>query len=130
MEPLPAVGSARRIVITGLPGSGKSTLAKRLSEQHGIPHIEVDRFYWVDKKGADVRSDFRSRLESELSAPAWILEGHYRKVHSWIPKPDLILNLQIPLPRLLLRLALRDIREFWRGTRVTSDFVWVVRSLY
>jgi predicted kinase len=60
-----AKGTARLVLICGLPASGKSTLARRLAPQ--IDAIRLDKDGWVTQLGGDVWDDaFRVRVEQQL----------------------------------------------------------------
>jgi predicted kinase len=62
-------GSARLILICGLPGSGKSSLARELART--LPAIRLNKDDWVTQLGHDVWDDeFRGRLEAVLWALA------------------------------------------------------------
>ncbi len=66
----------KRILIIGAPASGKTWLARKMAKQMSIAHIEVDRLYWVDKKGGRIHPEFERQLQEKLrSHRSWILEG-------------------------------------------------------
>lgn len=48
-------GALRKIHIIGSVGSGKTTLARKLSNQLGIPHYELDNVVWKRHKPRDIR---------------------------------------------------------------------------
>ncbi|MEN1961331.1 AAA family ATPase, partial [Luteimonas sp. MJ246] len=35
-----------KVLVFGNSGSGKSTLAKRLAEEHGLAHLDLDLIVW------------------------------------------------------------------------------------
>lgn len=119
---------AKKVLIVGFPGSGKTTLARAMADDCGLPHLEVDRFYWAAEKGGETRADFRAALEKSLSADSWIVEGHYAKIRSFLPKPDCIVVLMPSLGTLCARLIRRDLVEILKGKQKTSDLVFVLKN--
>lgn len=96
-----------RIDIVGLAGSGKSTLAAKLSKRLGIPHIQVDTFWFAagGRQGErdtpnieEVRSHIRAEVEKAVQGASWVCDGTYLRVQDLIaPRADVILFLDIPL---------------------------------
>jgi adenylate kinase family enzyme len=69
-----------RIIVFGNSGSGKTTLARRLAEQHGLTHLDLDGIVWEPGKIAVKRSSaqIRASLDSFLAAQQrWVIEGCY-----------------------------------------------------
>lgn len=118
----------KRILIVGWPGSGKSTLARGISKELGLPHLEVDKFYWDGKKGAASRSSFANDLASRLAEESWIVEGHYLKIRDFLPKPDAIVILRPRAPVVYARLLRRDLFEMLLGRQKTSDLIFVLKN--
>ena len=70
----------QRILIFGNSGSGKSTLAKKYSNEHSLPHLDLDGLAWLDtnpperkplKDSADLINTFISKNKN------WVIEGCY-----------------------------------------------------
>jgi adenylate kinase family enzyme len=69
-----------KILIFGNSGSGKTTLAQRLSQAHGLPHLDLDSIVWESDQIAVTRSP--DAIAASLSAflvahPRWVIEGCY-----------------------------------------------------
>lgn len=119
----------RRVVIIGTTGSGKSTLAERLAAQTGLRVIELDALYWGrDWQGVPVDL-FRHRVERETRDGGWIVVGNYIQVRDLVwPAADTLVWLDLPLSRVMWRLAWRTVRraatkeELW-GTGNRESFV-------
>jgi adenylate kinase family enzyme len=126
----------QRIYILGAPASGKSTLARRLSQEHGLPQVELDGFFWDDASTHyNVRRDPAERdrlLTAAASAESWIMEGVY---WGWcapaFERADRIILLDVPLWLRHWRLARRHLRrrlgieaslekDTLRGTLITA----------
>jgi adenylate kinase family enzyme len=69
-----------RVVIFGNSGSGKSTMARALSDQHGLPMLELDTVVWEPGQIAVLRprelilADVDQFLNSNKQ---WVVEGCY-----------------------------------------------------
>ena len=119
----------RRVVVIGTTGSGKSTLAERLAVQTGLRIIELDALYWGrDWQGVPVDL-FRHRVERETRDGGWIVVGNYGQVRDLVwPAADTLVWLDLPLSRVMWRLAWRTVRraatkeELW-GTGNRESFV-------
>jgi adenylate kinase family enzyme len=69
-----------RVLIFGNSGSGKSTTARRMAEEHGLAHLDLDSIVWEPGKVAIKRPD--DAIAGSLAAflaghPAWVIEGCY-----------------------------------------------------
>jgi len=84
-----------QVAILGNSGSGKSTLARWLSQQSGVPSLDLDSIAWVQNEVALLRPaeeaerDVRSFCEKNSS---WIIEGCYANLirQSFQFRPTLI----------------------------------------
>ena len=67
-------------MIFGHSGSGKSTLAKRLSQERGLPHLDLDSIVWEPGQIAVQRrpESIAASLQEFLAAHGrWVIEGCY-----------------------------------------------------
>lgn len=120
----PAAILPRRIAVVGSTGSGKTTVARRLSALLGIPHVELDALHWDANWTAAPAAIFRGRVGDALAGESWVADGNYSLVRDLIwPRADTLVWLDLPLPRILLRLVWRTARrvasgeELWNGNR-------------
>jgi putative MATE family efflux protein len=101
---LAAVLSARRIVILGGAGAGKSTLARALADRLGLPAVHLDRLRYGPNWTLVEPGLFRQRLRETACAERWIADGAYGESgEALLPRADLVLWLDQPTPRRLLR---------------------------
>ncbi|MBU2103873.1 AAA family ATPase [Patescibacteria group bacterium] len=120
-----------RIDIVGLPGSGKSTLAKNLSKKLGIPHIQLDAF-WFEAGGLQgshdtpnieaVREYISTSIKEAVQQESWISDGTYLRVQEYIaPVADVIVFIDLPL---LSRLLAHTRRAFFEPKRHKHLKLW------
>lgn len=119
-----------RITIVGPAGSGKSTLAKKLSDTLGVPHIQIDRF-WFEAGGRQgphdtpnlegVREHIRKSVEEAVAQESWISDGTYIRTQDIIAsRADTVLFLDIPLPTRLLNHTRRAFFEPKRHAHLSA----------
>ena len=111
-----------RIFILGASGAGKSTLAASVAASLGVPHLDVDHFFWLptDPPFTTPRP-VRERLallEHALDAhDAWVLEG---STSTWgdslIPRYDLVVFLTMDPTLRMERLRRREAERY--GQRI------------
>ncbi len=69
-----------RIVIYGNSGAGKSTLARRLADEHGLRHLDLDTLAWLPTsppRRAPL-ADSLAKLDAfTVQGDAWVIEGCY-----------------------------------------------------
>jgi adenylate kinase family enzyme len=68
----------RRIVLFGNSGSGKTMMARRLADEHGLAHLDLDSLAWA---GPGVRRDRAASAAAVAEFisrhPEWVVEGCY-----------------------------------------------------
>ncbi|MDX1490742.1 MAG: AAA family ATPase [Pseudohongiellaceae bacterium] len=70
----------RKLLIFGNSGSGKSTLAKKLAEQEGIAHLDLDVLAWQDTfpPQRNSLSDSLKKIQKfTRGKEGWVIEGCY-----------------------------------------------------
>ncbi|MBK1622379.1 adenylate kinase [Afifella marina] len=111
-----------RLYLTGASCSGVSTLGTLLAERFGVPHLDVDDFYWMptDPPFSTKRPpEDRVRLiqERQAASQGWVLTGSFI---GWgdalIDHVDLIVFLKTPTSIRLQRLDRREAER--HGARI------------
>jgi adenylate kinase family enzyme len=134
-----------RIVVVGSSGSGKTTLARRLAENLGVPHIELDALHHGPNWTEAPRDEFRAMVTEAISGDDWVVDGNYHgKLDDLVlEQADLVVWLDLPLRTVVPRLFRRTLHrihtraELWNGNRETwrdaflsrdSLFLWVLKT--
>jgi adenylate kinase family enzyme len=111
----------KKIIILGRGGSGKSTLAKQLSQITGIPHIELDKYFWKPGLVATPTGEWRQIQKKLINQSSWIIDGDlgkYDALEVRLGEADTIIVLNFSLFICLSRAILRSSERF--------DFWWWV----
>jgi adenylate kinase family enzyme len=136
---------ASKIAVVGTTCSGKTTVARRLAEQHGVPHVELDALHWGPGWSEPTAEDFRARVEESLAVDGWVADGGYHgKLGDLVlERAELVVWLDPPLWTILGRLSARTLRrirgreelwggnrETWRGAFLSRDslFLWALKT--
>lgn len=121
---MPAQSLGRRISVVGCSGAGKTTLARRLAQQLGYRHVELDALYHQPNWQPLPKEQFQQMTGEALQGDNWIAEGNYSAVRPQVlERSDMVIWLDLPraavmrqlVPRTLKRLALRQ--TLWNGNR-------------
>ncbi|MBN2626574.1 MAG: dephospho-CoA kinase [Spirochaetales bacterium] len=74
------LGTARKILITGMVASGKTTLARKLAEESGLPLYELDRIaHPIDKSDYGRPHDEQKTVLEEIDeSGSRLMEGSDR----------------------------------------------------
>lgn len=95
-------------------GSGKTSFGKRLAGQLDLRFIELDALHWGPAWRPLEADAFRARVEPELGAEGWVVDGNYGKLGELIyERADTGVWLDVPL-----RVAL------WRRSNADAD-LWL-----
>jgi len=109
-----------RISIIGHCGSGKTTLAKTISNQLGVPRLELDRLFFkhggANAKSPDEKTLIKAKIKIDVenflqTNTAWVTDGVYlTSVQPLIAdQADKIIILDIPL----LKRMFNHIKRWW-----------------
>ena len=102
-----------RIAVVGTSCSGKTTLARRLSRALDVPHAELDALHWGPDWTARPLEEFRSRVQSAVAGPTWVIDGNYSVVRDLVwPRATALVWLNYPFPLVFGRAVHRTL---WRG---------------
>ncbi|MCI0413155.1 shikimate kinase [bacterium] len=117
-----------RIYLTGFMGSGKSTVGRLLSEQTGLPFIDLDQEieYKLSLSPAEVferyGEPFFRNQETELLQkfqmdPLIIATGGGCFIHNreWMLQQGAVLFLDVPYAQLVSRLGADPTRPLWKN---------------
>ncbi|WP_375280133.1 DNA topology modulation protein FlaR [Pseudooctadecabacter sp.] len=105
----------QRVIITGANGSGKSTLATRLqTARPDVPLCRFDSFKLTTEWQTRPRAAIDRDLAQQVAAPAWIIEGGPSVLPLALPRADLAISLDPPLPVRAWRLFARPVRHAGR----------------
>jgi len=119
----PATTPRPRLALVGCAGAGKSRLAAELSARLEVTHIDLDHLFWAE--GEARPEGFAARLRQARKAAegsdrmgGWVIEGNYKvaKNEAW-GRADVVLHLEPPPWRRLLRVCKRELRRWWLGLR-------------
>lgn len=122
--------SPRRIVVVGTTGTGKSGLARRLADRLGLPVVELDELHWLPGWHKRPEAEFLAAVARATAGERWIVVGNYRATWplTW-PRAELVVWVDGPFVRSLLRLLRRSIRRAWTRERVCNGNVETWRNL-
>lgn len=126
----------QRVVVVGNSGAGKTTLARRLAQQLGLTHIELDSLFhqpgWTPRDSAEFRAELIEAMDGAVNG--WTICGNYKAV-SWsttMPRADTVVWLDLPKWLVMRRVTARTLRraitrqELWNGNRepLTNFYRW------
>ena len=109
-----------RIHVIGTSGSGKTYLASQISKHTGIPHIELDSYYWGPNWQEPDREEFRIRLKEILETDKWVVDGNYSLIRDLIwQRANTLIWLDYSMPIVLTQLIRRTIKR-----TITKEILW------
>jgi adenylate kinase family enzyme len=108
-----------RIAIIGTSGAGKTSFSRELSSSLGIPHIELDEYYWSESWVKVPGEQFRSSVNALTAEKSWIMDGNYGVVRDVIwSRADTIVWLDYSFSLTMKRLFIRSILRLICRTRI------------
>ncbi len=119
-----------RFLIIGLPSIGKTYFADRLARKYAIPHIEGDKYFWLEGGKHLSLEEFRQRIDELTGKGRWIYEGHYRKVYDILKeRTDTLIWIDLSLFTALKRSFFSSKEEFgikYTLTNREGPFLWLI----
>ena len=106
----------KKIIILGRGGAGKSTMAKQLSKITGIPHIELDKYFWKPGLVATPIDEWRQVQKKIIEPSSWIIDGDlgkYDALEVRLSEADTIIVLNFSLFICLSRAIRRSPERFY-----------------
>ncbi len=101
-----------KVLIRGVSCSGKSTLARKMANELGLRHIELDEIYWQPGWQCLDMESLAQALKSNLSKDNWIVDGNYSKLRQYIIlNYDTIVWLDYPMYIVIWRCLKRTLRR-------------------
>lgn len=88
-----------RIVFLGNAGGGKSTLARKMGEQRGLVHFEIDKLLWREGWVAAPMDIYSEQHKQIISGENWIIDGlgHRDSIPARIDRATEIILIDMPL---------------------------------
>jgi len=121
---MPAHSPGRRISIVGCSGAGKTTLARRLAQQLGYRHVELDALYHQPNWQPLPTEQFKKTVSEALHGDNWVVEGSYSAVRPHVlERSDMVIWLDLPKAAVMRQVLWRTLRrlvcneELWNGNR-------------
>lgn len=125
----------QRVSIVGNCASGKSTLARRLSDECGLPRIELDAIHHLPEWTPIDADDFLAEAERLAAADRWVVDGNYSAVVVNGPfwrRADTVVWIALPRRQIMRQVVSRTVRRFitrevlWNGNRepVANFLFW------
>ena len=110
--------------MVGCSGSGKTTLARRLAQQLGYRHVELDALYHQPNWQPLPTEQFKQTVSKALQGDNWIVEGSYSAVRPLVLEhSDMVVWLDLPKATVMRQVLWRTLRrlarneELWNGNR-------------
>lgn len=114
------LSSFNKIQIVGLSGSGKTTLARKLSDELGIAHYEMDSIYIGKNWEIKDTETFSAEVAEIIKQDSWILCGAYiTKLDGMtVRAADVIIYLNYPIRVAFSRMLRRTFRRVFLKEKI------------
>jgi len=118
-DPGPNIFPYRRTIVFGGEGAGKTTLAQRISDEFGVPFVEMDDLFDRARKSDRPTETLSTFAEEVTNRDNWILAGSYPEVQSmtWT-RAEAIVWLDYPVWLMAWRLIVRRLGRIFSRHRV------------
>lgn len=110
--------------MVGCSGAGKTTLARRLAQQLGYRHVELDALYHQPNWQPLPNEQFKQAVSAALHGDDWVVEGSYSAVRPHVlERADMVIWLDLPKATVMRQVVTRTLRrlanneELWNGNR-------------
>ncbi len=98
----------RRVMIIGPCGAGKSTAAFKIARLLDLPLFHMDKLNWKPGWVESETGELRAKVAETAAQDRWVIEGNYGgTMELRLPRADLILYLDYPIPLCLFRILKR-----------------------
>ncbi len=77
------ITSGRRISVVGYSGAGKTMLSRRLAQQLGYRHIELDALFHQPGWQPLPTEQFQQATRDALQGDGWVAEGNIQRCARW-----------------------------------------------
>jgi len=111
-------GRPRRVLVAGTSGSGKTTFGRRLAQELGIPHVEIDSLF----HGPDwtPRPSFEADVRTFSEGDEWVTEWQYGVVRDLLAeRADLLVWLDLSRITVMYQIIRRTLRR-----RLQREVLW------
>lgn len=120
-----------RVSIVGTSGSGKSTLGRKLEEQLGLKHVELDQLFFSANWTPRPENEFVGDLNQSLAGDCWVASGNYSKFRPLIlTRATHIVWLNYPAWRVGHQLLVRSLHRAWTGEEMYNGCVETCRQSF
>lgn len=121
----------KRIFIIGCSSSGKTTLGKKLAENMGLSHSDLDDFYWLENWQSRSKPDFIQNVQNIIEKDSWVISGNYSSVFDYIwQKSDSVIWLDYSFLLVLWRGIKRSLSRVITNEKVCNNNYESFRNIF
>lgn len=109
-------------MIIGPCGAGKSTASSKVAKLFDLPLFHMDKLNWKPGWVESETEELRAKVAEVAAKERWVIEGNYGSTMELrLPRADLILYLDYPIPLCLYRIVKRYLQYRGRTRPDLSD---------
>lgn len=106
------ITSGRRISVVGCSGAGKTMLSRRLAQQLGYRHIELDALFHQPGWQPLPTGEFQQATRDALQGDGRVAEGNYSAVRPLVrERSDMVIWLDLPRHKVMRQVIWRTLRR-------------------